>query len=126
MKIVTKEEFLYYPSGTVFAEWVPSMFTSEIKIKTGYYQTRISGDPHWNGELSLQPFVNIDEEEAWTSWWTVDGADSDYDQNQLFAVFSTTDVMQMINCLTWALTGCDGFFNQDVSYADNGIALFED
>lgn len=125
MKIVTKEEFLDYPNGTVFAEWVPSMFASEIKIKTGYYKD--NEHAHWNGELSLQPFVDDDKYcGICTSWWTVDGADADYDKNQLFAVFSTTDVMQMVNCLAWALTGCDGYFNQDVSYTDGGIALLED
>ena len=128
MKIVTKEELRQYPNGTVFTEWIPRINTTAITIKTGYYESKNPGyeGPHWNGELSLIPSNEKFDEGLITNWWTYDGSDADYKDDQLFAVFSKTDVMQMINCLTWALTGCEGHFNQDVSYTDDGIALIED
>lgn len=119
MQILTKAEFLHCPNGTVFAEWVPSVFKSQIKIKTGYYDESDYPDvngPHWNGELSLEPFVEQSYGGAYTSWCTIDNADADYDENQLFAVFSKSEVMQLINCLTWALTGCEGYFDQDAVF----------
>lgn len=125
MQILTKAEFLHCPNGTVFAEWVPSMMTSQIKIKTGYYESK-SPDfkgPHWNGELSLEPFMQKECGEISTNWCTFDGADADYDEDQLFAVFNKSEVMQMINCLTWALTGCEGYFDEDVNYESNGFAF---
>ena len=113
MDILTKAEFLHYPNGTVFAEWTPDVMTSQIKIKTGYYTDFY---PHWNGELSLEPFVEQECGEISTNWCTVDNSDADYDKDQLFAVFNKSEVMQLINCLTWALTGCEGYFDQDAVF----------
>ena len=82
MRILTKEQLLKEPSGTVYAEYV-----SEF-----------------------------------TNWYTDDlNIIADYDKNQLFAVFNKSEVMKMINCLSWALSGCDGYFDMDEVYRENGV-----
>ena len=123
MRILTKSEFLHCPNGTVFAEWVPDMMASPFKIKTGYYKSDspdyFNGE-HWNGELSLEPFTWRDNGALCTNWCVVDVSDADYSEDQLFAVFNKAEVQQMINCLTWALTGCEGHFDEDINFAVNG------
>lgn len=113
MRIVNKKELATMPNGTVFMLYRPDMVYDEIHIITGHYDDN-SG---WNGELTLDPFIEKDKDDRdyfYTQWCTVDTATCDYNDNQLFAVFSKTEVVQMINCLQWALTGCESYFDEDV------------
>ena len=91
----------------------PEVTDGEIHIITGKDSPE---DKHWNGELLLTPFweMNIDSNERFCQWSTVDTAFCDYAEDQKFMVFSKTEVMQMIHALTWALSGCEGAFNQDI------------
>ena len=70
-----------------------------------------------NCNLELLPMHEFGTEKdvnRQTNWATDDlNIIADYDKNQLFAVFNKSEVMKMINCLSWALSGCDGFFNMN-------------
>lgn len=121
MVIVSRDELAKYPNGTVFTEYVPDMLDSQIHILTG-----CDGKGYWNGELSLIPF--LDDEKchgnrlfSHTQWCTVDTSINDYDKNQKFAVFSKTEIQQMINALMWALTGCKSYFNEDIWVCDDRV-----
>ena len=118
MRIVTKQEFTKYPDGTVFMTYKPDCFSSELRIKTGQYVDN-SG---WNGELSIEPYIKHDldvDNYCYMNWCTVDTSSCDYDDDQLFAVFSNTEVRKMIDGLQWALTGCKSYFNQDEWFYDD-------
>ena len=57
-----------------------------------------------------------------TNWSTDDlNIIADYDKNQLFAVYNKSEVMKMINCLSWALSGCDGYFDMDAVYCESEV-----
>lgn len=113
MRIVTKTELTKYPNGTVFMLYQPCILNGDIRILTG-----CNGKDYWNGELSLTPFMDDNEIVDYpciaTQWSTVDTSIYDYDDNQLFAVFSKTEIQQMINCLSWALSNCQSYFNEDI------------
>lgn len=119
MRIVSKNELGKMPNGTVFTMYTPMILYNDIHILTGS-----RGDGSWNGELTLFPFIddklegdNILE----CNWSTDDTASCDYDEDQLFAVFSKSEVMQMINALTWAVTECGGFFDEDLWLCENRV-----
>ena len=61
-----------------------------------------------------------------TNWSTDDlNIIADYGKNQLFAVYNKSEIMKMINCLSWALSGCDGYFDMDEVYCESG-AVYRD
>lgn len=127
MRIVNRETLAAMPVGTVFTIWEPYCMDGEIHIKTdgGYTDER----PSWNGELILHPDVNdISDEnldkldtDILSNMWTTDNSDIDYDDNQLFVVFSMVEVLNMANALLWALTGCNGNFNMDILFLGDEI-----
>lgn len=126
MRIVNKKEMLEMPVGTVFVNYVPSMITGEVRIKTDYH--KYNGNPTWNGELNISPFFKHDiddENHCYTQWATVDTSEYDYDDDQLFAVFSKTEVLQMINCLQWALADCKFHLNQDIWHCDYNFTVHD-
>lgn len=121
MKILTKMELMKQPNGTVFMTYEPEILSGCIHILTGRYTDRNG----WNGELTLDPFWDFDSnnKERYTQWSTVDSADIDYDDSQLFAVFSIKEIKQMINCLNWAVEELSGknpnFINQDIWFLND-------
>ena len=137
MRILSKKEMLETPVGTVFALYEPDILYGDIRIKTSSYKIKRSVDdcddePHWNGELLLTPACAHEKESlddlnrCYTNWLSIDNADGDYDDKQLFAVFSKTEVIQMINALQWALTGCKSYFDQDLWYSDDDELPIDD
>lgn len=122
MRILSKQEFIKSPNGTVFSTYSPDTLTSELCIKTGQYEDN-SG---WNGELSLEPYIRHDTDDddyCYTNWSTVDTSIVDYPENQLFAVFSKTEIRKIIDCLQWALTDCKSYFDEDSWYHDENRPL---
>lgn len=118
MNIVTKDELCKYPNGTVFMEYIPDMTDGRVHIMTGS-----NGKDTWNGEITLDPIWKYDKEDPriiYTNWCTIDTAYCDYDSEQKFIVFSKEEVANMINILTWALSGCDYSFNEDIWFDNNG------
>lgn len=128
MRIVNKQEMLDLPDGTVFALYTPEIiFMDDFSIKTGSYLR--NGKPAWNGELMLSPYFKHDMQDpnkCYTNWSTVDNADVDYDDDQLFVVFSKSEIKQMIACLQWALNNCETEFNQDIWLSDDGTVIMYD
>ena len=128
MRIVNKETLAAMPVGTVFTLWEPYYMDGEIHIKTddGYTDER----PSWNGELYLHPDPNdisddnLDklDTDILSNMWTTDNSDIDYEDNQLFMVFSRAEVFNMANALLWALTGCkNGGYNMDILFLGDEI-----
>lgn len=127
MRIITLETLKNMPNGTVFCktdEW--GNLNNEIRILTGRYNDRTG----FNGEMGLFPEIAGDNGEGiWkmfdennalikdkdfpTEWCTVDSTDFLYDKNQLFAVFSKTEIAKMIKVLQWALSGLKDDFDMD-------------
>lgn len=116
MRIINKKELSKMPNGTVFMLYSPEVLDDEIHIITGKHKDRDG----YNGEINLTPNFNFKDIEyddfRVTNWCTTDSTDWEYDDNQLFAVFSKLEIQIMIQILQWALTGCD----------NNGMDWFED
>ena len=125
MKIVTKETLGKMPIGTVFTTWQPHYADEDLHIKTGEpYDDKAS----WNGELLLCPEpYNISDitslnEDIHSIMWTTDNTDIDYEDNQLFMVFSCAEILNMANVLVWAANGCQGECNtNNISFVGNKI-----
>lgn len=128
MTIVTKNELKTCPNGTVFMKYAPEILTGNIRILTGRYDDRDG----WNGELSLSPFWDFEsnDNKRWCQWCTVDSCDIDYNDDQLFAVFSIKEIKQMIKCLNWATKSLEGknpkFISQDIWILDDNIITDEE
>ena len=119
MRVLTKEELKSEPNGTLYTSFTPQIFTGELHIITGkddkYYD-----NGEWNGELPLLPFLIEEYENGYlTQWSTVDNTWWELDGNLKYAVFSKNEIRKMIDCLQWALTGCESYFNQDEWWSEN-------
>lgn len=128
MKIITLETLKKIPNGTVFSEidkW--GNLENGIRILTGRFENRAG----FNGEMSLYPWLAsnkngehdvfemfengelIKDKDFPTEWITGDTSDTDYEENQLFAVFSKAEVTKMIKVLQWALSDLTTDFDMD-------------
>lgn len=118
MRIVSKNELLNEPSGTVYSRYTPDMIYGELHIKVGDICN-----------LSLIPtfdFGSAEDVFRTTNWSTDDlSIQADYDKNDLFAVFNKAEIRKMIDCLSWALSGCDGPFNMDEVFYESGLIAYE-
>ena len=115
MKIINRDQLATMPNGTVYALYEPDMITSNFHIICGRYDNK----PGFNGVVSLEPYFNWEKNlnvDRITNWCSVDETDWEYDEEQLFAVFSKTEVKYMINVLMWALADCN--------YEDNFMDKF--
>lgn len=115
MKIITKEEMLNAPSGTVYTCYTPDVADGMLHIKVDN-----------NCNLDLIPTFEFGDRDNLcraTNFATDDlNIKIDYAENELFAVFNKTEIMKMINCLSWALTDCKAAFDMDeVIYENNTI-----
>lgn len=120
MRIMNKEQFARTPPGTVYCQFEPYILDEAIQIKTDYSEN--NGSPNFVGVIPLCPFFTQDYNDKWntfdgmpsettqymTDCFSNDTALCDYDDNQLFAVFSKDEVRRMIDVLTYALCGCEG------------------
>lgn len=111
MKIINRKQLSQMPNGTVFMLYSPKVLGNEIHIITG----KFIDEDGYNGEILLTPYFDINDIEC-TNWCSNDTTDWEYDDNQLFAVFSKLEIQIMIQILQWSLTGCE----------DNGLNWFED
>lgn len=109
MDIITKEQLSYMPNGTVYTLYNPGEIDGDIRIITGRHKDK----PGFNGVIYIVPSFQwkIKNSERITNWCLTDETEYDYDEDQLFAVFTKIEVQYMINVLMWALAGC--------SYPDN-------
>ena len=92
MRILTREQLLKEPRGTVYAQYVSDFIKEDLHIKVGN-----------NCNLELLPTHECGSEKdvnRQTNWSTDDlNIIADYDKNQLFAVYNKSEGMKMINCL---------------------------
>ena len=110
MIIINRDELATMPSGTVFMKFPDGNIY--VKMKSEF---NMEGRQVWHGELPLHPFYEeFDNNEYGVQWCTTDNSYYDCDEHDKFFVFSKTEVQQMINCLQWALTDCESYFNQDL------------
>lgn len=120
MKIIDKNELAKMPNGTLFCRYKPDYLVDEFKIITGHYNNG------FNGILSLEPSFHFDQGEMRpetiriTNWATVDTCDYDFDEHDLFAVFSKAEIRAMITVLQYALSDCSFNINKfmDTYYCD--------
>jgi hypothetical protein len=128
MKIITLETLKTMPNGTVFSEidkW--GNLENGIRILTGRFENRVG----FNGEMTLYPWLAsnengehdvfemfdngelIKDRDFPTEWVTSDTSPVGYEESQLFAVFSKTEVGKMIKVLQWALSDLEDDFDTD-------------
>lgn len=105
MKILNKEQFAETPIGTVFCLFTPSILDGDIYVKSGF-----------NSVIPLCPYFSFDEytdkpsmkTAYYTDCFSKDTSLCDFEDSQLFAVFSKSEARRMIDVLTYALCDCEG------------------
>lgn len=127
MKIVNLAELSIMPNGTVFSEINDPHFYKGIigDMNIDGLNVMCGHDDRWcpvesgkfNGVLHMLNYVslckdsngNIDIEGDYTfdEFAATDTTEYDYDKNAMFVVYDKTDVIEIINVLQWALTGCE-------------------
>lgn len=117
MKIVNKEQFAKMPVGIVFCLF-DGIEDGRLYVKSSFYMD--DNKPSFNGVIPLCPSFEAEEyneyysgepdetKSYYTECFSTDTALCDFDDNQLFAVFSKQEVRRMIDVLTYALSNCDG------------------
>lgn len=127
MKIVNLEELSRMPNGTVYSEIDPRCHRRGgagdfdlcgLEIMCGHdnkYSTKESG--FFNGVLPMLNYVSVrrdlngklylDSDYNFNEYSVTDTAKCDYDKDAMFVVYDKTDVIEIINVLQWALTGCE-------------------
>ena len=117
---MNKEQFARTPKGTVFCQYTPDILDENLYVKANYSES--DGHPYFNCVIPLCPFFSRDSDDIYdgydgepsettpylTDCFSTDGALWDYNDDQLFAVFSNDEVRRMIDVLTYALCGCNG------------------
>lgn len=116
MRIVNRKTLAKMPNGTLYCRYIPDNFEGKWNVITGHHNY---GDDFYgnkwnrngfNSVLPLEPFVQDGDNKAGTqritNWCTVDTCDYDYDEDDLFAVFSKTEIRAMITVLQYALSDC--------------------
>lgn len=84
MKIISKEEMIELPRGTVFADYYPDMGLElhQIKIKDNY-------------EFGATTLMPDEDGEIFDYDWSI----HDYDNNSKFIIFEEKEILQMIKLL---------------------------
>lgn len=107
MKLITYEEFCKMPAGTIFAPFEPCVLREELSIKVD------GGDKDgwFNGVMSLEPWnledLRVVGEQSPARFEVYDGANADYQNEEMILVLEEADIDRMIMFLKWAKNGCD-------------------
>lgn len=127
MRIVNLEELGKMPNGTVFSEVNSTLFNKGIvgDMEIDGLNIMCGHDDKWNpvesgrfnGVLHMLNYVSlnkdskgntyIDSDYAFNEYAVTDTTGIDYDEDSMFVVYDKTDVIEIINVLQWALTGCE-------------------
>lgn len=119
MRIVTYEEFIRMPAGTIFAPYEPCIFKERLRIKTDTgetYVNPITGEESWTflGAMPLEPWFDIEDvyPDTYGTYSTemviYDDAAVDYMDEKMIAVLEPHEVVHLIEALVWAYYGCKG------------------
>lgn len=116
MRILTPQEFMKEPYGTVYIKWVPQMFIEQPKIKSEPRGEKF-GQSWW--ATDILPWIKGDSDvevnEEFAEWdkyhnyqlpteeFCTDDAIYNHDDNVLYAVFNKEEVRDMINRLIESL-----------------------
>ena len=111
MKIVTYEEMVELPVGSVFCKYEPCVLDARWMIKTGETQTnQFNGERLFSGIMYVEPWaVNMDDMPLGkgsfaTEMTTVDTRSYNVgEKGDLFAVLEDYEIVGMIGALLWAL-----------------------
>lgn len=105
MRILTANEFVKEPYGTVYIQYIPKMYMGNLHIKSEPRGT--SGKSWW--ALDALPWVIDDEEfnkqaldnkyDMKTEDFCTDDAIYNYDDSYMYVVFNKYEVKNMINRL---------------------------
>ena len=120
MKIVTYEEMVELPVGSVFGKYEPCCLDQKWMIKTGETQTsQFNGERLFSGVMYLEPWAaNMDDMPFGkgtftTEMTTVDTRSFDIGKKgDLFAVLEDYEIIGMIGALLWALKKCKNDFKE--------------
>ena len=112
MKIVDRKTLSTMPNGTLFCKYIPDMLNGNWNIITGHNEKG-----GFYSVLPLEPFIDHDRDikvgtVRITNWCTTDTCDFDFDEDQLFAVFSKTEIRALITVLQYALSDCGFSINK--------------
>ena len=114
MRIVDRKTLATMPNGTLFCRYVPDMLDGDWNIITGH--RGVTGNEGFISVLPLFPFIEDGDytvgTQRITNWCTVDTHDYDYNDDELFAVFSKTEIRAMITVLQYALSNCSFNLNK--------------
>lgn len=131
MKIVDRKTLSTMPNGTLFCRYIQDSLDGDWNIITGHNEKYNGSDETvgFYSVLPVEPFIDHDRDMSVgtvriTNWCTTDTCDFDYDEDQLFAVFSKTEIRALITVLQYALSDC-GFsitkFMDTYYYEDHEI-----
>ena len=121
MKIVTYEEMVELPVGSVFCKYEPCVLDARWTIKTGETHTTFDGQRIFSGVMNLEPWaINMDDMpsgkgEFETEMTTVDTSSYDIgEKGDLFAILEDYEVIGMIGALLWALKKYKNGFKENI------------
>lgn len=116
MRILTAQEFIKEPYGTVYVHYKPQMFLGEPKIKSkprgdkfgkSWWATNIlpwvKGDSDIEADEQFNEWDKNHSYELETEGFCTDDATYNHDDDMLYAVFSKEEVKDMINRLIESL-----------------------
>jgi hypothetical protein len=118
MRLVNREELGRQPNGTVFSEITDENFYRGIIGDMDIDQlTVICGHNEefefFDGTVGLPKYISISRENGirdldytFDEYVSTDNSLYDYDENSMFIVYDKTDIVEIINVLQWALSGC--------------------
>jgi hypothetical protein len=120
MKIVSYEEMVELPIGSIFCKYVPTYIDTRWTIKTGETVTnKYNGQRIFSGVMNLEPqAVNWKDMPHGTGTYltemsTVDTRSFDIgEKGDLFAVLEDYEIVDMAKALIWALNECDVDFRK--------------
>ncbi len=119
MKIVSYEEMVELPVGSVFCKYEPCVLYARWTIKTGKTTTNeLTGKRIFLGVMDLEPWGDIDDMPHGVGSYTTEMSINDsasYDigeKGDLFAVLEDYEIIKMIWALIWALKKCECDFEE--------------
>lgn len=132
MRIVNLEELSKMPNGTVFSKINDPSFYKGVEgdMDIDGLNIMCGHDDKWcpiesgkfNGVLHMLNYVPLYRDShnkvkiesdfifgdnTVADYAITDTAKHDYDKNDMFVIYDKTDVIEIINVLQWALTGCE-------------------
>lgn len=123
MKIVNLEELSSMSNGTVFSKIDKSIHNHVagdfdiygLNIMCGH--SKHLPNNNFNGVMHLVNYISVCKDEIgnvdieshyyFDDFTVSDTAKCDYEKSDMFVVYDKTDVIELINALQWALTGCE-------------------